>query len=116
MAVVQANDELLEEPSGCGLLKPPRLLNVLKQGAPSGILHRNAYVVVGQEDLAELYDMRMPQDSVVEHLCFYILCDLLSSLKELRGDELNLNGREGRMGTSYLDCTEGTAISLLVPI
>lgn len=80
MAVVEPDNELLEEPPSGRLLQPPSLLHVLKQGAAASVFHGNADVVVCEEDLSELDDMGMPQDSMVKDLCFNVLCNLFSTL------------------------------------
>ena len=76
VAVVQGYDQLLEKPSGFILLKPVSLLDILKHVASGSKFHCNAKELIGQEDLFELYNVRMQQPVMVEQFPLDIFCDL----------------------------------------
>ena len=82
MAVVQRNDQLLEEPAGLILLKAIPLLDILKHVSSRGKLHCNSQKFIGQEHLLELNDMWMQQPIVIEQFPFNVFGDL-----QVKGDE-----------------------------
>mmetsp|Transcript_28526 Transcript_28526/g.84458 ORF Transcript_28526/g.84458 Transcript_28526/m.84458 type:complete len:318 (+) Transcript_28526:454-1407(+) len=87
VAVVCANDELLEEPPRNRLLQPTLLLHILKQTAARRILHCDAYVLACQEHFPELDNVRMAQQAVVQDLRLRILADA-ATLQKLDGGQL----------------------------
>lgn len=76
MAVVQSNDQLLEEPPSLIFLKAVPLLDILKHVAARGKLHGNPKELIGQKHFFELDDVWMQQSVVIQQLPFYVFGDL----------------------------------------
>mmetsp|Transcript_32449 Transcript_32449/g.58065 ORF Transcript_32449/g.58065 Transcript_32449/m.58065 type:complete len:324 (+) Transcript_32449:109-1080(+) len=86
--VVHRADELLEEPARLVLRQPVPTDHEIKQVAPRRVLHRNPDVLLRQNHLLKLYDVRMVQAAVVMDLTLHIFADLTTAINELNGDLL----------------------------
>ena len=69
VAVVDGDDELLEEPPRLRLLNPLLLHDVVKGVAAVGVLHGNAEKVLGQENLLQLHNVWMQEQPAGTRAC-----------------------------------------------
>mmetsp|Transcript_31638 Transcript_31638/g.75175 ORF Transcript_31638/g.75175 Transcript_31638/m.75175 type:complete len:201 (+) Transcript_31638:850-1452(+) len=82
VAVLEAGDELLEEVARLGLGEARLGEDAVEQLSAGSVLHDNGEVVVGEEHLMKLYDVRMTQGSMVEDLALHMFVKLLTSFQQ----------------------------------
>ena len=88
VAVVESDDQLLEEPSSQLLRDASVLADVVHEVASGRVLHDDGEVALRQEDAHELDDVVVQEVLVVENLALDVDVDARASRQELDGDFL----------------------------
>ena len=88
VAVVESDDQLLEEPSGQRLGDASVLTDVAHEVAAGCVLHDDGEVVLRQEDALELDDVVVQEVLVVENLALDVDVDARAPGQEFNGDLL----------------------------